>query len=543
MQIKIDGSTAYLTAPSNSKLMIAVSGLEGPRKWIKTGHLRFEPTGHNIDRLKLHFPELQIENKTAPEPVAGPSRGAYQSRTKPHPHQEKALAMLDGRRSFALFLEQGTGKTKVAIDWAGRLYASGLINAALVVSKKGVHRQWIESELPKHFGLQPHGLFTPPTKDWKAAAPASWMPWLAVNYDGLRSGKIFSVVEQFCERHSGRLLIIADESQEIKNSQSARFKNMMKLKPHSSHRLILTGTPIARNLEDQFSQLKWLDENILGIRYVTNFRNHYCVMGGFENRQIVAHKNVEEFNAKVAPHVLRVTKDEIGILPKQYGEWVFDLLPEQVKAMKELKKTLETEWTKDKTITAANAVTALIKMQGVASGFFTGSDGSTGRLIEAEKNPRLNAMQEWLEAGEGKALIWARFREENQMIAERLFQNGVSFATYHGGTKSAARADAVKSFLSPKGVQVLIASQQAAGTGLNLQGSCNRVLYYSNSFSAIDRWQSEDRVHRLGTVGAVVYTDLIASRGLDRHIVRNLQMKKGLSDLVLSELKTILGNV
>ena len=125
-----------------------------------------------------------------------------------------------------------------------------------------------------------------------------------------------------------------------------------------------------------------------------------------------------------------------------------------------------------------------------------------------DKNPRAMAAMEWFEAGDGKAIIWARFREDMAIMADALRNSGVDFVQYHGGVNDKDRKLAIDSFLSVKGAQVLLANPQSAGTGLNLQGLCNRNLYYTNSFNAIDRWQSEDRTHRIGTVGAVVYTDL-----------------------------------
>ena len=110
-------------------------------------------------------------------------------------------------------------------------------------------------------------------------------------------------------------------------------------------------------------------------------------------------------------------------------------------------------------------------------------------------------------------------------------------------TSDAARAEAVRSFLDPEGARVFLSNPQAGGTGLNLQGRCNHAIYYSNGFSAIDRWQSEDRIHRIGTNGAVVYTDLVAKGSIDAAILNNLKKKKGLSDMALGDIKEILNEI
>ena len=47
-------------------------------------------------------------------------------------------------------MEQGTGKTKVIIDNSAYLYANNKINFLVVIAPNGVHRNWINNELPLH---------------------------------------------------------------------------------------------------------------------------------------------------------------------------------------------------------------------------------------------------------------------------------------------------------------------------------------------------------------------------------------------------------
>ena len=47
-------------------------------------------------------------------------------------------------------MEQGTGKTKVIIDNFSHLYYKGYVDAVFVIAPNGVHRNWINDEIPKH---------------------------------------------------------------------------------------------------------------------------------------------------------------------------------------------------------------------------------------------------------------------------------------------------------------------------------------------------------------------------------------------------------
>ena len=64
----------------------------------------------------------------------------YRFKTEPYAHQLKALAACHKKENYALFMEMGTGKSKVLIDNIAMLYDQGKINAALIVAPKGVYR-------------------------------------------------------------------------------------------------------------------------------------------------------------------------------------------------------------------------------------------------------------------------------------------------------------------------------------------------------------------------------------------------------------------
>lgn len=538
MLVTIRDKTAELRGPSSARLFSVAQKLEGRRKWTGQGFF-FEPSEHNLDLLRQNFSSLRIERPAAIARPANVDGRTYSQKTVPFQHQETALTKVRQKEAFFLLMEQGTGKTKVAIDRAGELWAEGAISGVLVVSRKGVHRQWIESQLPEHFGGDWSGSFWDGAK-MRVVKSGPGLEWYAFNFDAMKAPRGNSTARAFILRHQGSILIVADETQEIKNPNSARHKALEQLKTFaaSPYRFALTGTPIAKDLTDEWAQLRWLDERIIGIRYLTSFRNEYCIMGGFEGRETVGHKNVDRFKARVDPYSFRATKAEIGILPKIHRRWAIDLSPAQKKTIESIRQDLLALLESGEKIAVPTIGAALIKIQQVSNGFLSLTEEK--EIAEFSPNPRLSALIEILAAYPGKTIVWARFREDMRQIARRLVAEGITFAEYHGGTGDTARAAAVQSFLAPEGVQVFLSNPQAGGTGLNLQGGCNHAIYYSNSFSAIDRWQSEDRIHRIGTKGAVVYTDIVAKGSIDAMILSNLRKKKNISDLALGDLKEAL---
>ena len=125
-------------------------------------------------------------------------------------------------------------------------------------------------------------------------------------------------------------------------------------------------------------------------------------------------------------------------------------------------------------------------------------------------------------------------------IAKKL---GAEAVTYYGKTSTDERQRSVAAFLDASGpVKYFVSNPSAGGTGLNLQGECRTVIYYSNSFASLDRWQSEDRTHRIGTNHTVTYFDLVCAGSPDRRILANLRAKKSVSDLALGDIKEMLSD-
>ena len=72
----------------------------------------------------------------------------YNYKLKPFDHQREALEEGWYRKEFGLFMEMGTGKSKVLIDNLGLLFLNGQIDFALILAPKGVYRNWVAKEIP-----------------------------------------------------------------------------------------------------------------------------------------------------------------------------------------------------------------------------------------------------------------------------------------------------------------------------------------------------------------------------------------------------------
>ena len=105
---------------------------------------------------------------------------------------------------------------------------------------------------------------------------------------------------------------------------------------------------------------------------------------------------------------------------------------------------------------------------------------------------------------------------------------------FYGAVSSEDRSKAIKLFQNDPNCRFFVANPSTGGYGLTLTAA-TLVVYYSNSFDAEHRLQSEERAHRIGQTQKVTYVDLITEGTVDEKIVRSLKSKFRLSAQTLGE--------
>lgn len=554
IKIELRGDKAKAVGPFPTAFIMSMSTLSGRKKWEKDECI-FEATASNIRLLKetgfvikwidkanqlKEQEEFETAQPNEMEQASAKVLSQYVPKVPLFDHQKKALSVSADRTSFAYLLEMGLGKTAIAIANAGYLYLKREISAVLIIAPKGVHRQWTEQEIPLHLDKRiKYKTYTWGDKFDKIGNGGSLI-FLSMNVDSIRTPRGFHTAFDFLSAYKNKCMMIVDESHLIKNGSTDRTKAAWRLGKLAKYRRILTGTPIAKSIIDAWSQFMFLDDRILGHKYMTSFRSRYCIMGGWENKQIVGQKNTDEFFRLIMPHSYRKTKDEVlDLPPKTYIQRVYEMGDETKKHYNSLRQTFMTMLEDGEIVDVPNAAVAALRLQQIVCGYLQKEDGT----LENISNERIEAMLEIIRQVKGQIVIWARFIEDIKRIEKALVkEEGKDCClVYYGDTKSKDRTIAVDKFVNGK-IRFLISNPQAGGTGLNLQGKNISAIYYSNSFRSLDRWQSEDRIHRMGTIGTVNYFDLIAAKSVDRGILLNLRNKKSISDLTLDEIRGLISN-
>jgi len=541
-----------LTVPNlDTNKMEILNTLPSYKRWIGRD-LLFQPTSASLGRLHKFFPDIKwdedvqhhldnyIKTLRTAEQIRKrkedqtPEKDDFLFKTEPFEHQRKTFYLSRDQKVFALLMEQGTGKTKVVIDNSAYLYSKGEISALVVIAPNGVHRNWIrevDTHLPDWCEHQityyRSGMNKKEIEAFESVRSSKdCLKIFTFNVEAFTSPKAVHWMEKILL--SNDVMLVVDESTRIKTPGAKRTKLITKFGKQVKYKRILTGTPITKNAADVYAQFKFLDPQILGYDSFYSFRNQYCVMGGFEQRQIIAYKNLDELSRNVEGHSFRVLKkDCLDLPPKIYQRHFVEMSERQKKMYNTMKKGFIAEL-EGNVIEAPEAITRLLRLQQILCGWFP-TENERVQPID-EKNPRIEALKDVLEGIESKVIIWARFRADIRAIERLLGDLAVS---YHGGVDSDARELAIERFQRGD-AKYFIGTPQAGGIGLTLTAA-EYAIYYSNSFDLEQRLQSEDRCHRIGTKNNVTYIDIECQKSIDSKIIKALRDKKNIADIITKD--------
>jgi len=467
---------------------------------------------------------------------------------KPFDHQIDALEFGWDRPEFGLFMEMGTGKSKVLIDNMGMLYLDGQIDFALVIAPKGVYRNWVAKEIPEHMSDDiPHRVIrwvSGPNKKQKEEMRSvqdkfEGLTIFVMNVESYSSLKGQKAGQWMARALGARGMIAIDESTTIKNHKAKRTKSLMKIAAGFKYRRLLTGSPVTKSPMDIYSQCEFLRPGLLGFESYYAFQGRYAVvqrrtMGQAAFQQIVGFRNLDELTQRIDMFSFRVLKKDCLDLPdKIYTARYVGMTTQQFEMYEQIRRHAMVLLDSGEMSTAPAVITQMLRLQQIMSGHLKTDEGDM--LYFPSK--RMDALEEIINEHDGKAIIWSRFRYDIISITEMLnkkFGQGCA-VSYFGDTSDDDRAAAVVNFQDPNHpLKFFVGNPATAGYGLTLT-EANLVVYYANDFNLETRIQSEDRAHRIGQKNNVTYIDLICEGSIDERIVKALRAKIDIGAKVLGE--------
>lgn len=550
IRVEIKGDVCTIFGPFKIEFLRVLTRLSGRKVWHGSKSVTYEASGSNLKVLKesgfdidwqdhsgalreLHELELMATQHSSAPKIDTPY--------VPNPnypylkHMEHCLNLSWNREAYALLLEMGLCKTSIGIHNFGILFKKGLITGVMIHAPKGVHRQWILEQIPDHIdpSIKLNLILWDKTEEYTARdfMVVGALNVFALNIDSVRTEAGQVAAALFVRVHKGNVFMVVDESHEIKNYSSARTREIMKIGVHCKYRRIMTGTPIAKNLEDLWSQFMFLDPKIIGINYLSVFKSRFCETDG-TGFKVVGSKNVEEFYRLIAPHSYRLIKAEATDLkPKVYATREYEMDDKTRKHYDDLKHAFMTQLDDGQLIDAKTVLDCVTKLQQLLSGFLVKE--VKGHILDRVSNQRANIVADMLGQINGQTIVWCAFIPDITILTEIIKKELKEEVAY---------LDNIEDYKKKK-VRIALLNPASGGTGLNLQFPThgdNNAIYNNNTNRAIHRWQSEDRIWRVGMGGNACIWDIVAQGSVDKGILKNLKLKKDLSDLVLDDIRRII---
>lgn len=468
---------------------------------------------------------------------------SYEMKTTPYEHQRRVFDQSKDREYYAIFHEMGLGKTKIALDTIGHLYAEKKITAALIIAPKGVYQNWFYDETPAHLGTKCfHGMYrsAPRTADKlvmeKLLKSNPDLVICYMNVEAFSHASGCQYAEKFLRAH--RCIVIVDESTAIKTPKATRTKTLIKLGKLAKYRRIMSGTPITQSPLDMYAQCEFLRTGALNFPTWTAFKSYYAVimqmrMGTRSFGKIVGFRNLDELEERIKPFASRIKKTDCLDLPEKiYSIRYVEMTKAQETAYNSLKEMALLEF-ESGMVTSTSALTTIVKLQQILCGH---CKDDVGTVHDIENN-RVSTALDIAEEVDGKIVFVCNFQRDVELLVKALDEKfgAGSAVDYYGPTTQDDRQANIERFRRTKTCRFFVMSS-AGSKGITLI-EAKTMVYFSNGYNLETRLQSEDRIHRIGQNETVNYIDLIVPDSIDMKIVTALRQKKNLADSVMDALR------
>lgn len=471
--------------------------------------------------------------------------------------QTTALQRSAGHYGFGYFLEQGLGKTLLTFADFMRLVADRSATRLVVVCPNSFKGGWVDDAI-KHGIDDQFDFFI-----WESGNERGlkwWMkkeftkpPVLIINYESIRAKKVgegkrkswqegetAKLVAQFVEGKNA--MVAFDESIKISTHDSAQTLGALLLVKDFTYSRILSGKPIKQGPHDLWSQMRAIFQ-LNGQNYYA-FRNAFCVMGGYDMKQVMRAQNEDILAMRIEDHVFRATKaDWTDLPPKVYpSPRMYKLTPE----MKEMYDSMYNDFVlwlnEEENVSVDAAITKYIKLAQIQCGWIYKEDRTIHPLVTDDRNPRLQLL---LEIIDEELVSKAAIVYHHKPVFAQLLRNlgGEEMCAWiKGGMSPEEITEQKRRFNEDVEVRYILLQDDAAKYGHTLLGlpeyggQCYTMIFYENNYSLDTRSQIEDRIHRHGqTADSVLYLDL-AGTPLDRDCCKALQRKEGIFQAVFANI-------
>ena len=440
-------------------------------------------------------------------------------------YQGRAIEHLLSHPQAGLFLDMGLGKTASALTAVYEFSRFGVGPTLVVGPIRVIETVWRqEAKLWDHLKDLTFSLVRGSPEERKTALATKADIYL-INPEHLEW-----MFETLGEGPYQFETLIIDESSMFKNVSSKRFKMLRFRVKHFSRRYILTGTPTPNKLLELWSQIFILDGGKrLGSSFTRYKERYFYPVDRWGYKWEPRPKAKVEIFAAIADLVLRMdAKDYLQLPEVVHNRVMIQLPPTAMKIYKEVEDQALSKISEEVSISAVNAISALIKCRQIANGVVYVNDGLETQVLHTEK---IKATVEIVEETGSPVIVVYNFKHELALLKAALKEFSPVVLT-----EAKDASEVIQDWNAGK-IQVLLLHPQSGGHGLNLQEGGNTMIWFGLTFSYEQYVQTIARINRQGQTKPVVLHVLVAENTVDLLMEEVIEAKKAGQDELFNYLQ------
>ena len=397
-------------------------------------------------------------------------------------NQLEAFEQFKKLKVGALFMQMGTGKTKVAIELIDYNNCDLLLYIAPFSTLNNIENEF---------------------KKWNLKTN-----YILIGYETISSSDA-QYLNLLKELENKKVFVVADESIFIKNEETKRFKRLLNIRSKCEYALILNGTPITKNEWDLYNQMYFLSPLIINMNR-EQFLNTFFKKITYKKRgeREKSFYKFSEVNAKqlykmIEPYIF---KCDLNFEKNESNNYIYVPYKNERDYYDKKEEKLKEYMQKGSSEIIINLLTSLTL---ISASYSSKND----ELINYIKNKQI--------------IVFCSFLSEIEYIEDK-----VDCYVIIGSTKK--RDEIIEKFKNDS--KPLIMTFGVGSYSLNLQ-FCNEIVYSSLTFDYAKIEQSKYRIKRIGQGKDIKYTYFLTDLGINKLILENLKRKMTLENLIKEKME------
>jgi len=456
---------------------------------------------------------------------------------KEEPFRHQVVTFMHGlhHKDLAILSTMGTGKTYCAINIARYWLQQKQAKKVLVVCPTSVLRNWVD-EVHMFSEYEAVALHSP-IREKRLKLFKEPAEFYIINFEAVRR-----FMKQILKLNAD--IVIFDESSRIANPKAQQTQACIELAGNTKYRYILNGTPIANKPLDLWSQFYVLDFGETLYETFTTFRKVYfyrfTMKSGkryFSVYKIANKEAMKMLATKIDAKSIRYTKEEcIKDMPeKTYHTRNITLSASAKKLYDEMYENAKLEIAQmGQNITAGIMLTKFVKALQITSGYIKTDEGN---YIHLKQNPKFKELKSIVEevVPESAMVIWCKYLHTIKMVQDMLTGMHLDYLTIKGDVVDKSAVAKVFQTTSIEDFPIIICQIRSGGVGINLH-KASYAIFLENEWRLQDRYQAEDRIHRIGQKNVCTYIDLVVDKTIDRQVLDSIKANNDIAEFILQKI-------